>query len=114
MKKIEAYIRADRSRAVVDGLKKTGVTGLSIHEIKGQGAGARPVISGLKGTARFVAEFSNSCVITTIVDDSRVDQVISAITDAASSGSKGDGKIFVSTVDEVVDISTKRKGVSAL
>jgi len=50
----------------------------------------------------------------TVVDDSVVDAVVSAITDAASTASKGDGKIFISSIDEVVDIGSKQKGTQAL
>ena len=48
------------------------------------------------------------------MDDSKVDAIISAITHAASTGSKGDGKIFISTIDETVDIGSKEKGPKAL
>ena len=50
----------------------------------------------------------------TVVDDSIADAVVSAITNAASTGSKGDGKIFITSVDEVVDIGSKKKGTEAL
>ncbi len=53
---------------------------------------------------------NQSNTLVTIVDDSKVDSVVSAITDAASTGTKGDGKIFISPIDEAVDIATKAKG----
>ncbi len=114
MKRIEAFVRTDKCRPVVEALKQTGITGLTIHDARGQGKGARPVVSGLRGTARFVAEFSSTNSIVTVVNDSQVDQVITAIVNAAGTGSHGDGKIFISTIDETVDIGTKRKGISAL
>lgn len=114
MKRIEAFIRVEKCRPVIEALKNTGITGVTIHNARGQGKGARPVVSGLKGTARFVAEFNSTNSIITVVDDSQVDQVITAIVNAAGTGSHGDGKIFISTIDETVDIGTKRKGVSAL
>jgi len=50
----------------------------------------------------------------TVVDDSLVDKVISAIIDAAGTGSAGDGKIFVTTIDDAIDIGSKQKGVHAI
>ncbi len=114
MKRIEVFVPIVKCKPVVEALKKTGVTGITIHDARGQGKGARPIVSGLRGTAKFVAEFSSINSIVTVVDDSQVDQVIAAIVNAAGTGSHGDGKIFISTIDETVDIGTNRKGISAL
>ena len=50
----------------------------------------------------------------TVVDDSKVDEIVSAILAAASTGNKGDGKIFITSVEESVDIGSKQKGSSSL
>jgi len=76
---------------------------------KGKGAGERPSISGAKGTARYVAEYARMDTIITIVDDALVEKVVSAIMKEASTGKRGDGKIFVSTVETTYDISTQKK-----
>ena len=110
MKRIEAFIKVDKLSSVVDALTKIGVGGLTATKSQGRGAGARPEVGGARGTAKYVAEYSTSNTLVTVVDDSKVDSVVSAITGAASTGTKGDGKIFISTVDESVDIATKEKG----
>jgi nitrogen regulatory protein P-II 1 len=69
----------------------------------GQGTGERPEIGGHQ------IEFNSTDVIVTVVHDSIVNSVVSAIIDAAHTGQKGDGKIFVTNVEESYDISTKEK-----
>ena len=110
MKRIEAFIKVDKLNSVVDALTNIGVGGLTVTKSQGRGAGARPEIGGGRGTSTYVAEYNQSNTLVTIVDDSKVDSVISAITDAASTGTKGDGKIFISPIDQSVDIATKEKG----
>lgn len=109
MKRVEAVIRADQLSKVVDALKGVGVGGLTISKSQGQGAGERPQVAGSRGTATYIAEYATSNTVLTVVDDSKVDSVVSAIANAASTGKKGDGKIFVSTIDEAMDIATKQK-----
>ena len=89
---------------------KAGAGGVTIAETRGKGAGERPVVGKARGTAKYVAEYNRTDTITTIVDDSKVDAVVNAIMDAAHTGEKGDGKIFVSAVDESYDIATRKKG----
>jgi nitrogen regulatory protein P-II 1 len=67
------------------------------------------MVEGARGTARYIAEYNRTDYITTIVNDSRVDKVIKAIIDTAYTGSKGDGKIFVYTVEESYDIGNRKK-----
>jgi len=110
MKRIEAFIKVDKLSSVVDALTNIQVGGLTVIKSQGRGAGARPEIRGARGTSTYVAEYNQSNTLVTIVDDSKVDSVVSAITDAASTGTKGDGKIFISPIDEAVDIATKAKG----
>lgn len=109
MKRIEAFIKTDTLNAVVNALTSAGVGGLTVTKSQGRGAGERPEIQGGRGTMKYVAEYNNINTIVTVVDDSKVDSVISAIADAASTGKKGDGKIFITSVDESVDIATKKK-----
>ena len=67
------------------------------------------MVGGARGTARFIAGYNRIDTITTIVNDSKLDAVVSAIIDTAHTGSKGDGMIFVSTIDEAHKIGTKEK-----
>ena len=99
---------------VVDAIKTAGVGGLTVLSGKGQGHGQRPQIEVSRGTKRQTAEYNWIDTIITIVDDSKADAVVDAIVDAVSTGSKGDGKIFVSTIDNVIDIGSKQKGTSPL
>ena len=111
MKKIEAVIQNDKQKAVIDALVSQGVGGLTVTRSLGRGAGERPRIGGKKGEE---IQYNAVDTIVTVVDDSKVDSIVSAISKAAYSGSKGDGKIFVSTIDNVFDIFTKEKNSKAL
>lgn len=114
MKKVEAVIATEKVSAVNDALRKAGVGGVTVSDAKGRGAGHREEVSGSRGTARYVPEFHSRTSIVTVVDDSKAEAAVNAILSAASSGSPGDGKVFVSTVEDAVDIGTKKRGASAL
>ncbi len=96
MKKIEAVIQSVREDDVVESLRKIKLGGFSISEGKGCG--------------RSSEDFSNIKIICTVVEDSIVEKVVAAITEAAHMSTTGDGKIFVSSVDQVTDISTNKQG----
>ena len=112
MKRIEAIVKSDKQSAVVNALDNAGIGGLTVSKSQGRGAGKRPEVGGSRGTSSYVAEYNNSATILTIVDDVKVDTVIEAIKSAASTGKRGDGKIFVSTVDDAYDIATNQKGLN--
>ena len=114
MKRIEALVQTDKTSLVVDEIKKAGVKGFTVFSGKGQGKGERPMVESSRGTRRHVAEYNEVDSIVTVVDESKADAVITAIVNAAGTGSKGDGKIFVSTVDDVIDIGSQQKGSMAL
>ena len=103
MKRIEAVVQSEVSRQVVKAVRETGVGGVTLIESLGQGAGERPEIGGKQ------IEFNSTDVIITVVNDAKVDSVVSAIMKIAHTGKKGDGKIFVTNVEESYDISTKQK-----
>ena len=109
MKRIEAMIPSIKRNSVVDSILKAGAQGVTVVESRGKGAGDRPMVGGARGTARFIAGYNRIDTITTIVNDSKLDAVVSAIIDTAHTGSKGDGMIFVSTIDEAHKIGTKEK-----
>jgi nitrogen regulatory protein P-II 1 len=110
MKRIEAIIKADKINDVVNSLKAVGVGGITSTQSRGIGAGQRPVIQSSRGTARHEAEFSALNTVLTVVDDSKVGAVVSAIINAAHTGNRGDGKIFITNVEEAFDIATKESG----
>ncbi|MFQ5940545.1 MAG: P-II family nitrogen regulator [Nitrososphaerales archaeon] len=114
MKRIEAVIATEKVSTVNDALKKAGVGGITVHDGKGRGAGHREEVTSGRGTQRFVPEFHSRTSIVTVVDDSKVDAVINAITGAVSTGSPGDGKIFISQVEDAVDIGSKKRGKDAV
>jgi len=99
-----------KRKIVCEAIIKAGAGGVTISETRGKGAGVRPTFTGAKGTARYVAEYSRTDTITTIVDDSLVDGIVKAVMNSVHTGAKGDGKIFVSTIDETYDITTGQKG----
>ena len=110
MKRIDAMIPNIKRKAVCEAIIRAGAGGVTISETRGKGSGPRPTVGGARGTARYVAEYSRSDTITTIVDDSIVDTIVKAIMNVVHTGSKGDGKIFVSPVDESYDIASGQKG----
>ncbi len=109
MKRIEAMIPSLKRNNVIEGILKAGAQGVTVVESRGKGAGERPMVGGARGTARYIAGYNRIDTIITIVNDSKLEPVISAILDIAHSGSKGDGMIFVSTIEEAYKIGTKEK-----
>ena len=103
MKRIEAIVQSEISRQVVSAIRSKGVGGVTLIESLGQGAGDRPEIGGKQ------IEFNSTDVIITVVNDSQLDSIVSVIMDTAHTGEKGDGKIFITNVEESYDISTKQK-----
>ncbi len=114
MKRIEAIVASEKVLAVNEALKNAGVGGCTILDAKGRGKGEKPVVETGRGTGRYTSEFSVRSDIVIIVEDSDVDKVIKTIVDTVSTGSAGDGKIFISQMNEAVDIGTKKRGQTAI
>jgi nitrogen regulatory protein P-II 1 len=113
MKKIEAVIPAERLSQVSDELKKVGVGGLTCFDSKGRGQMPIQKRSAGRGGV-FTPEFNTNCTVLVVVRDGDVDKTVNTIVKAASTGLAGEGKIFISNVDDVVDIGSKKKGEAAL
>ena len=113
MKRIEATIQGNKVGSVSNAINDV-VGGFTILEGNGRGSGARQTIRAGRGTGTFVAEYNKVATISTIVDDSQVDAVIAAISEAAFTGNGGDGIIVTSNVEDVVNIASKKKGSEAL
>ncbi len=112
MKKIEAIIRDEKMSAVKESLKEIGIAGMTITEVRGHGT-QKGVTEIYRGKS-FSVDLLPKIKIEMIVDDKDLDTVTNAITDVARTGSIGDGKIFISTIDEIIRIRTGEKGVSAI
>ena len=104
MKKIEAIIQPGQRDAVIAAIKKIGVGGVTVHQVQGQGAQDPPLVGQY---------FSRDMVIC-VVDDPKLDDIINAIANVACTGTKGDGKIFVTTVEDAFDICTKKRGTTSI
>jgi len=113
MKRIDATVQATKIGSVSDAINDV-VGGFTIQEGNGRGSGARHEIRSGRGTGTITAEYNKVATITTIVDDSEVEKVSTAIADAAFTGKGGDGIIVVSNVDSVINIASKKSGSEAL
>jgi len=109
MKRIDAMIPSMKRSEVIESILKAGAQGVTVVESRGKGAGERPFVGGARGTARYIAGYNRIDTITTVVNDSKLESVVSAIIDVTHTGSKGDGMIFVSAVEEAYKIGTKEK-----
>ena len=110
MKRIDAMIPSIKRHVVVAAIMDTGVVpGLTIAETRGRGSGKRPLVTAARASVRYIAEYNRTDLITIIIDESKVQQVVNAIMNVAHTGKAGDGKIFVSTIEEMYDVATKSK-----
>ncbi|MGA8265067.1 MAG: P-II family nitrogen regulator [Ignavibacteriaceae bacterium] len=112
MKKIEAIIRPFKLDEVKEALVEEGVRGLTISEVRGYGRqkGHTETYRG----SEYRIEFIPKIKIEVVVEDNIVDKVVDAILKTAKTGQVGDGKIFISSVDEVIRIRTDESGKDAL
>jgi len=112
MKKIEAIIKPFKLDEVKEGLQELGVQGLTVMEAKG--FGRQKGHTELYRGAEYVVDFLPKVKIEVIISDDLVDQAIEAISNAAKTGKIGDGKIFVSPVEQAIRIRTGEAGPEAL
>ncbi len=112
MKKIEAIIRAEKVDEVRRALEKVGFPGLNLTEVEGHGK-QKGVVQQWRGE-QYRVELLPKVKLEIVVNDRDVSKIVRAIQDAAKTGAVGDGKIFVSSVEEVIRIRTGETGDSAL
>ena len=112
MKKIEAIIKPFKLDEVKEALQEVGLQGITVTEAKG--FGRQKGHTELYRGAEYVVDFLPKVKIEAAVDDAIVDRVIEAIEAAARTGKIGDGKVFVSTLEQVVRIRTGETGKDAL
>ena len=112
MKKIEAIIKPFKLDEVKDALNAIGVQGITVAEVKG--FGRQKGHTELYRGAEYVVDFLPKVKIEIVVADDMLDRCIEAITNAARTGKIGDGKIFVTAVEQVVRIRTGEQGPEAI
>ena len=112
MKKIEAIIKPFKLDEVKEGLQEVGLQGITVTEAKG--FGRQKGHTELYRGAEYSVDFLPKVKIQILVPDDKAAEVVRVITDSAKTGKIGDGKIFVSTVEEVIRIRTGEKGADAI
>ena len=112
MKKVEAIIKPFKLDEVKDALNEIGIQGITVSEIKG--FGRQKGHTELYRGAEYVVDFIPKIKMEIIVSDDIVSRVVETIEQAAKTGRIGDGKIFVTPVEEVVRIRTGERGEDAL
>jgi nitrogen regulatory protein PII len=112
MKKVEAIIRPFKLEDVKIALVNAGIVGMTVSEVRGFGR-QKGQVERYRGS-EFTVEFLQKLKLEIVVDDDRVDTVVSAIQEAARTGEIGDGKIFVSTIDSVIRIRTGDRDSGAI
>jgi nitrogen regulatory protein P-II 1 len=112
MKKIEAIIKPFKLEEVKDALGEVGIEGMTVSEVKGFGRqkGHTEIYRGSEYTVDFLPKIKIELVVT----DQQLNRAVEVISKAAKTGKIGDGKIFVSTVEQAVRIRTEEKGDSAV
>jgi nitrogen regulatory protein P-II 2 len=112
MKLVTAIIKPFKLDDVREALSEMGVHGMTVTEVKG--FGRQKGHTELYRGAEYVVDFLPKVKVEVAIDDSQLDQCLEAITKAANTGKVGDGKIFVSTLEEVVRIRTGETGPAAV
>ena len=112
MKKIEAIIKPFKLDEVKEALHEIGIQGITVTEAKG--FGRQKGHTELYRGAEYVVDFLPKVKLEIILDDSLAERAVEAIQTAAQTGRIGDGKIFVSTIEEVIRIRTGERGPDAI
>ncbi len=112
MKKIEAIIKPFKLDEVKDALHEVGIRGITVIEAKG--FGRQKGHTELYRGAEYVVDFLPKVKLEVVIEDQQLDRAVEAIQQAAHTGRIGDGKIFVSAVDDVIRIRTGERGAEAV
>ncbi len=112
MKKIEAIIKPFKLEEVKDALAEIGIEGMTVSEVKGFGRqkGHTEIYRG----SEYIVDFLPKIKVEVVLADSQLEAATAAIVKAAKTGKIGDGKIFISNVDEAVRIRTEETGEKAV
>ena len=112
MKKIEAIIKPFKLDEVKEALHELGLQGITVLEAKG--FGRQKGHTELYRGAEYVVDFLPKVKIEMVCDDDMVERAIEAITQAAKTGRIGDGKIFITTVEDAIRVRTGERGADAI
>ncbi|MEP7327641.1 MAG: P-II family nitrogen regulator [Betaproteobacteria bacterium] len=112
MKKIEAIVKPFKLDEVREALSELGVTGLTVTEVKG--FGRQKGHTELYRGAEYVVDFLPKVKVEVVLSDALAERAIEAIVKAAHTGKIGDGKIFVTTIEQVIRIRTGESGEAAV
>jgi len=112
MKKIEAIIKPFKLDEIKEALQDVGLQGITVLEAKG--FGRQKGHTELYRGAEYVVDFLPKVKIELVIEDNQLDAAVEAIQKAAYTGRIGDGKIFISTIDEAIRIRTGEKGAEAI
>ena len=112
MKKIEAVIKPFKLDEVREGLSEIGITGLTVTEVKG--FGRQKGHTELYRGAEYVVDFLPKVKVEVALTDELVESAVEAITKTAATGKIGDGKIFISQLDDAIRIRTGETGPEAI
>ncbi len=112
MKKVEAIIKPFKLDDVKEALNEIGIQGMTITEVKGYGRqkGHKEIYRG----AEYVVDFIPKIKIDIIVESERMEQVVETILKAAHTGKIGDGKIFITPIEQVFRVRTGETGLDAI
>ncbi len=112
MKKVEAIIRPFKLDEVKIALVNAGIVGMTVSEVRGFGR-QKGQTERYRGS-EYTVEFLQKLKIEIVVEDDQVDMVVDKIVNAARTGEIGDGKIFISPVDQIIRIRTSEKNTEAI
>ena len=112
MKMVEAIVKPFKLNEVKEALTKAGVQGMTVNEVKG--FGRQKGHTELYRGAEYSVDFLPKVKIEILLPDDKVGKVVEVITESARTGKIGDGKIFVTSVEEVIRIRTGEKGPDAI
>ena len=112
MKKVEAIIKPFKLDDVKESLSEIGIYGMTVTEVNGYGRqkGHKEIYRG----AEYVVDFVPKIKVEIVVSDERAEEAIETVRNAANSGKIGDGKIFISNIEQVVRVRTGETGTEAL
>jgi nitrogen regulatory protein P-II 1 len=112
LKKIEAIIRTEKFGAVKDALAKAGYTSLTMYEVKGRGK--QSGVAEIVGGSKIRVDLLPKTKVETVVEDKDVEKIIEIIEANSTTGAIGDGKIFVSPIEDAIRIRTRERGSDAI
>ena len=112
MKEVTAYLRPERADDVIRALEDIGITGMTVIDVAALAGWADP--RSKKYSTRYTARYCQTVKLELVATAEKIDQIVEVIRREGRTGHRGDGKIFISQVDEAISIRTGRKGRQAI